>query len=297
MTTAVRIAEKLLSWRSPVSVHNEGQLRQHIVLSSVGFTVLGIWVLWMGHNAPMHMMPPDPDVTFEFSCPPPEARYHAANVLKPLPLEPGSKPAALSNAEKIAHKPGDAEKNRLVAVHPVEIPPAPVAVAKATLPDVPQTNVLSQPAQAASPFLMPAANAATAGGGGADGNTSAAGNGGEGVGAGTADLNSLMGGDFGAQRAMSLKAAPVAMGNIKPYKQEIINRIHHSWSSSRELTGVILEVTVDHNGSLLDKQIIAGTGDEQVDRSLLSAVDATAFPPLPKWFKGNHLKIRLKLDG
>ena len=298
MCTAVRIAHKLTSWQSPTSIHCEGQLRQHIVLSAIGFTLAGIWILWMGHNAPMHMAAPDPDVTFEFTCPPPEPRYHASDAFTPLRLEEGRR-AALSNAEKIAAKQGTADHNQIAQpkVRLAEaIPTAPVQVSHLAAPEAPAINAMAQPARAANPLnLMPAANAATAGGGTSDGAKGASGAGGSGMGAASGDQNSLMGGDFGVQQAMTLKSPSVAMGNIKPYKLEVLSRIKRSWATDARFDTVSLEITIDHSGKLLSKELLTSTGNAALDQSLLAAVDATEFPALPDWFKGNQLKIKLNL--
>jgi hypothetical protein len=115
MSAAARIARKFASGDSPISIYCEGQLRQPIVLSAIAFSVLGIWMMWMSRNLPIHMPLPDVDVTFEFICPPPEPRYHASETLTPINLEEGRQPLARSKIDKPIPTPGEAQRTQSVS--------------------------------------------------------------------------------------------------------------------------------------------------------------------------------------
>ena len=253
----------------------------------------------MGHNAPIHMPLPDPDVTFEFNCPPPEPQYKAADAFVPLRLEAGSK-EALSKVEKPAANQGNAEHNQIaVKPHVLEtLPEAPVQVSHLNLPQPPAANVVEQEsASNAVHLLQPASATTTAGGGANDGANGATGNGGSAMGAGTGDQNSLLGGDFGIKQAMALRAPAAAMGNIKPYKMDMIARVKRSWSTTEQFDGVRIDVTLNHDGKLVAKELVAGTGNSTLDQQLLDAVDNTEFAPLPGWFHGSQLTFKLILSS
>src|SRR5438270_7515753 len=96
--TAVRLADRFNSIKSPISFQTEGQIQHHVMISSIVFAFLGIFIMWMGHNQREHrFIIHDVDVSFEFTCPPPEPRYHMKDTLQALSLEEGSKPANLAN--------------------------------------------------------------------------------------------------------------------------------------------------------------------------------------------------------
>lgn len=87
------------------------------------------------------------------------------------------------------------------------------------------------------------------------------------------------------------------MGNIGPYRKNLLNRIGRNWHP-RDLTGnIILLVTLDRDGNLLESEILESSGSKKVDKQALIAVKNTEFAPLPEWFKGEHLKFRVELTS
>lgn len=144
---------------------------------------------------------------------------------------------------------------------------------------------------------MPAANASSVAGGGSTSGSQSAGAAGSGQGNAQGDQNSLMGGDFGANRAIAMKVPAVVMGNIKPYKIDLLSRIKKTWNVNQPFLPVTLEVVIDHNGKLVSRDLIDGTGNPQLDQSLLQAVDNTEYAPLPDWYKSEHLRFKLILNS
>lgn len=307
-TTAVRIASRYVDPTNPSSIHVAGRLQHYVMLSTMGIAVLMIWAAWMGHSQQVHrVVIHDVDVNFEFTCPPPEPRYRASAVLSPIRLEEGSRPAALSNADQLSKKQGELakaiERARTESVdvkssqHALTIPEAPVALAR-TMNTNSAGNMLGQPAAAATTAApqvadqpVPANNNA----GLTDGMENSNGAGGYGNSSGRGDQNSLAGGDFGISQPIDLKPG-VALGNIGPYKKDIASRIKERWHPGQAFSQVEIAMTLDHDGKVLAKTLLKGTGNRQLDEALISTLENTEFGSLPDWYKPSRLNIRVVLS-
>lgn len=298
---AVTIADRFTDPKNPSSVHNEGRLTNFLTNTAVAFAFVGLFIFYMGavERNKQHAVIHDYDVAFEFTCPPPEPpMVRAQDTLIPMRFSEGTKPAALSNVDSIS-------KPTRLASKPVEtaptatsreqlVPEAPIAVVaptRAPADAAPNPRASADAAMAATPAP------ALAGGGALDGSKGASGAGGTGSGVGTGDKNSLEGADFGATNSISLKAGPVAMGNIRPYTREMIALIQKSWKPPASFDQVILGVDLSHDGRVLDSHIAKGSGNEALDVDLLKAISTIEFPALPEWYHGSHLRMKLVLDN
>jgi TonB family protein len=128
--------------------------------------------------------------------------------------------------------------------------------------------------------------------------TGTGGIGAEGAGVGAGDPGAGSGAeDAGGRKiATSLPAgAAVAMGNIGPYRRDLLERIVRNWHPKKSLYLVVL-VTVNHDGRLVSTEIFQSSGSKKADKEALAAVQMTDYAPLPDWFKGEQLTFRMVLS-
>lgn len=110
------------------------------------------------------------------------------------------------------------------------------------------------------------------------------------------DLNSVAGADFGAQKMLAMAAPIPHLGNIKPYKQDLLNRLAKNWHPRKGYDRIVLSLTISKDGTVVNDEIIESSGSNKVDQSALDTVEATQFAPLPDWYKGQHLIWKLDLS-
>lgn len=305
--TAVRLASRYVNTRSPVSIAQTGQLRRFVVFSGILASFAMLAICYVGHNQRgHHRIIHDVDVAFELTCAPPEPSFRAVDQLVPLKFEEGAQPTAVGTKPEVAHSSVEqqhqvTDKKEKVKPHMIAAVPeqAPVALAQPSLPQQnnPVANVLSNPfGGAAASAATPVAESSPAGGS-PDGSVGAAGAGGNGTGAGKGDSNSLAGADFGQNQLVTMRTAPVAMGNIGPYKRDLVARIKQAWHPEEDYEQVVVELALSQEGKLLNRQLLQSTGSSTLDEQLLSAIDETQFAALPEWYRGAQLKIKLVLKN
>lgn len=305
---AVRLADRYMSASSPVSINRSGRLAHFLLLSALlcGFATASIFTLGSIHTR--HRVIHDVDVAFELTCAPPEPSFRAVDQLVPLRFEEGQKPAALANKESDIAATGNqtqdtvtdgktARAEKATRAVPEE---APIAVARPVISSAsaPRPMAVLPP----NPFTGNAANAATpelstAAGGAADGVAGATGKGGTGAGVGQGDPNALAGGDFGAQNLIAMKVPAVALGNIGPYKRDVVARLRRLWHPETNYGSVTVEIALDHDGKVVDKKIVVSSGNDKLDTGLLEAIGAAQFAALPDWYHGEQLHIQLRLHN
>jgi len=128
--------------------------------------------------------------------------------------------------------------------------------------------------------------------------TGTGGIGAEGSGAGAGDPGAGSGAEDagGRQIATRLPAgAAVAMGNIGPYRKDLLERIVQNWHPKKTLYLIVL-VTVNHDGKLVSSEIFQSSGSKKADKEALAAVQVTDYAPLPDWFMGEQLTFRIVLS-
>jgi hypothetical protein len=85
-------------------------------------------------------------------------------------------------------------------------------------------------------------------------------------------------------------------GNIALYRKEIYDKVSQGWHPKRAVESVVVLLVIAHDGSLLEREIVVGSGSKRSDKEILKAIDETQFPPLPEWFKGKRLNFKLELS-
>jgi TonB family protein len=112
-----------------------------------------------------------------------------------------------------------------------------------------------------------------------------------------ADLNAVAGANFGAQKPIALAVSTPRMGNISPYRQDLLSRLAKNWKPHRGFDRITIKLTIAKDGSLIDSEIVQSSGSIKVDRAALTAVECTEFAPLPDWYSGPDLSFQLNLSA
>lgn len=310
---AVRLASRYMDATSALSIARTGNLERFLLFSCVLCLVTAVGFV---ASASLERQRPhrihDVDVAFELQCAPPEPSFRTVDAFAPLRFDEGQKPAP------VAHAPADARRSGAVtAEQPVRAPEeqptkvahavpeqAPIAVNRPIIPSAPPVRPMA--ALLSNPFTGNAANAATpppaqacaaVGGGEVDGAVGATGTGGSGEGAGQGDPNALAGGDFGVGNGISTRAGKIAMGNIGPYKRELVAKLRSVWHPDQPYDSVTVDLALDHDGRVLDKKILVSSGNDRLDESLLKALETVEMTALPDWYRGHELHIKLVLKN
>lgn len=109
------------------------------------------------------------------------------------------------------------------------------------------------------------------------------------------DLNAVAGADFGAQRPLALAVAAPRMGNIKPYKQDLLQKLAKHWHPHKGYDKMILSVTLNKEGKVVNTEVVESSGSERADHDALETINSIEFSALPDWYKGEHLTCKLNL--
>lgn len=283
----------------------------------VAFVKLQEWDL--AHPHVIH----DVDVTFEFTPPPPpppipkrmsktisltagdNANPGSEAAPKPLSSEnvnlPSLKaPQILPTPTMVPARPIPSHRTTVappVALTPTNVIKAPLGVtppkeSPATTPPPPIAGTTATQPVSGSPTQTGAPGTANAGigtgGQGAGGTGTGQGDQGAGTGEGTA------GGVPIATRLPSTVTR--AMGNIAPYRKDLLMRLAQNWHPKRNYENIILLLTINHDGNLLSSEIFQSSGNKKADKEALTAAQATEYGPLPDWYKGEHLTFKIELS-
>lgn len=103
----------------------------------------------------------------------------------------------------------------------------------------------------------------------------------------------------GQQIAMAMPQTAhvaTALGNIAPYRKDMLLRLAANWHPKKHRQGnIVLVVTISKDGRLLDTQLTSSSGDDKLDEYAMATVGKTEFAPLPDWFKGSQLRLKVEL--
>lgn len=321
MAEVVRITDQFCDRRNPDSIDRQGKLGQVAILVLIFYCIMGIAFIKMQEleKKRPHIIH-DVDVSFEFATPPPEPTFKVGEMPKPISLtegtnsNPGSEAAPSASktdtvslptiqAPQVMDHPTQVQAQPKAARHVTEA--APIAVTStndvAAAP-APQTKQAPNP-ERTSPVAgvaseLPVSGAAQAGGT-PDGQNAGSGTGGEGTGgsgAGSGDPGAGSGfGQAGGQIATKLENTR-AMGNIAPYRKDMLIRIAQNWHPKRKSESIILLVTIDHEGKLISDEILQSSGNKRSDKEALAAIEGTDYASLPDWYKGESLQFKINLD-
>ncbi len=309
--------------RDPDSIDRQGRLGQVVVLVMIFYAILGIAFVKMQEMEKKHpRIIHDVDVSFEFSAPPPEPNFKVGDIPKPISLtegenaNPGSEAAPKAAAADKASLPTPKAPDTLPTPTQVQARPVPSHTTTVAPPvAVTPTNLIKTaaptpaPKQAPSRTTAPVAGAAsnlpTSGaavaGGTPDASEGGTGTGGQGVGgSGTGQGDPGAGSGFGQAGGVIATRLPStgarALGNIGPYRKEMLIRIAQNWHPKKKAEDIIVLITLDHDGKLLSDEIFQSSGSKKADKEALAAVESTEFAPLPDWYKGDQLPFKIELS-
>lgn len=323
MQSALRITDRFYDLRDPESIERQGRMQNCIMLVFIMHMMMVISFIKLQEFETAHpRVITDVDVSFEITPPPPEPPPKALEVPRSISLTEGENANPGSEA---APKPLDASQMNLPAIKapslqdiPTMVPAKPVPSRKTTVaPPVAltPTNVIKAPigqvvkeapSTSQSPIAgttstQPLSGAANTGGiaGGTEGGTGTggAGTGGTGTGAGDLGAGTGTGAAGGVPIATRLPTtATRAMGNIAPYRKDLLVRLAQNWHPKKSYESLIVLITVDHDGKLMGSEIFQSSGSKKADKEALQAVQATDFAPLPDWYKGETLTFKIELS-
>jgi len=322
MQSALRITDRFYDLRDPESIERQGRLQNCIVLVFIlHMTMVIAFIKLQEYEAAHPRVIRDVDVSFEFTPPPPEPPPEALEMPRAISLtegenaNPGSEAAPSALTTDSLNLP--AVKAPALNETPTNVPARPVPSRKTTMaPPValtptnlikaPQGIAVKQapslappPPVAGNTSTQPLSGAANTGGVGVEGGVGTGGVGAGGTGTGTGDLGAGSGTGAAGGPAIATRlpsSAARAMGNIAPYRKDLLVRLAQNWHPKKSYESLIVLITVDHGGKLLSSEIFQSSGSKKADKEAMAAVDATEFAPLPEWYKGESLTFRIELS-
>jgi TonB family protein len=324
MAEVVRITDRFCDRKNPDSIDRQGKLGQVVALVMIFYAIMFIAFIKFQELEKKHpRIIHDVDVSFEFTAPPPEPTFKVGEMPKPISLtegenaNPGSeaaaKPAASDTVALPTIKAEETTKTPNLQAKPVAAnkvtEAAPVMVTSTNVIKTQAPDAKSMPKQAPTTPTnttmagienrQQTSGSAQAGGtpDGAAGGTGTGGEGNGGTGTGAGDPGAGSGfGMAGGQIATKLENTGRAMGNIAPYRKDMLIRIAQNWHPKRKTESIIIIVTIDHDGKLLADEIFQSSGNKKSDKEALAAVESTEFAPLPDWYKGDQLQFKISMD-
>lgn len=325
MQEVLRITDRFMDRKDPDSIDRQGRLINVVVVVVIFHIIMGIAFVKMEEYERKHPRTiVDTDVAFEINAPPPDPTFKVTSkVPEPIALTEGENPNPGSAA---APKPKETEKVSLPTTKAPEVNPLPtpetarpmVARETTVAPPIAVTKVtdvraapVTKPKTAPMPKPVPSevvgatANTEKSGGpteGGApdgkEGGTGANdgdGSGGDGKGEGDPGAGTGLG-TAGGDIATKLPSTPVrAMGNIAPYRKDMLVRIAQNWQPKRKTENMILLVEIGRDGALLRCEVLESSGNKRSDKEAIAAVEATEFAALPDWYKGDSIPFKIEL--
>lgn len=88
---------------------------------------------------------------------------------------------------------------------------------------------------------------------------------------------------------------PHVMGNIAPYRKDLLLRISEHWTASSANENIVVLITLDKDGKLLAVDVLESSGKKRFDEKALAAIKTTIFPRLPDWYKGSQLVFKIDM--
>lgn len=90
--------------------------------------------------------------------------------------------------------------------------------------------------------------------------------------------------------------AGTKMGNIAPYRKEMLARIAEHWQPPVADSDIVIMVEIGKQGEVMTCQIIEGSGDNEVDQRAIATIHETKYAPLPAWYKGESIPFKIQLS-
>ncbi len=102
--------------------------------------------------------------------------------------------------------------------------------------------------------------------------------------------------DNGGREAQKPEVSPTGLWDVGPYRKRLLINIARNWHPAEPVESIVVLITVDRTGNLLDAKLVTGTGRKNLDEEALNAVRATEFESFPDEFKGKQLRFKIELS-
>jgi TonB family protein len=309
MKEAVHISDRFFDRRDPDSLDRQGQLNQVVIVVVIFHAVMGIAFVKMEEYERKHpRIIKDVDVSFEFAAPPPAPEFKVGEVPRAITLTEGDNPdsgsasSAKPSAADTVSLPTPKAPETLTVPSPEQARPVTTRKAAVTPPVAVTLNQATKgaPVKAPNPSLSQTmASGAPREGGGPDGSDGGVGDGGDGSGGqgkGEGDPGTGSGyGNIGGDIATNLKGGTRAMGNIAPYRKDLLMRIAANWHPKNKNESLTVQIQIGRDGQVLSVDVVESSGNKRADKEAVAAIEATEFGPLPEWYKGEQLTFKIDL--
>jgi TonB family protein len=73
-------------------------------------------------------------------------------------------------------------------------------------------------------------------------------------------------------------------------------RIAEHWHPQTSQQNIMILITIDGEGKLIDRSVEKSSGSQQADDLAIAAVSETRYAPLPLWYRGEQLQFRVNMD-
>lgn len=298
----VRIADKFLSPRNSTSIPRTGNLSLPLLCVTIAYTCVGTYAY--NHRAFLereHRILSD--ITFEFIVAPPPPKPVVVTPPQSQPVIPPIVPVVLARTTQIA---GPKSANPVPTENTAKLtgptaasvapPPATKTAAPAPKDALPGSKEIPD---TSPPQVKSEGEGKTSAGQESQGpGNEQAGGGGTGQNAGGGQEGESTDGKGEGQKVAMLPrgtGATTSMGNIGPYRREMLMRIAQNWHPKKQKGNIVLVISLSPVGELLDTKILESSGDDKLDSYAVETVGKTEFAPLPDWFKGHQLRFKIEL--
>jgi TonB family protein len=312
--TILRLADRFLSSRSVHSIERTGDLRLFVLIVSICYACATASLVTLKDKFGFQKHASLSNLTIDFVIPEPikdiqdkviEQAKLSASSSASLGRNPVDRPISGPPIRPVLSQPKiQPDRGRQMAAPPVIVaqvkaPVAPVVVVKTREAPV-QPNLITPPTAAAQSEAPVTSNSLTKET--SIGNTQKE-NGAQGAdatvgtqGGGAADNGK---GAVGQQIAMATPHSAgiaAAMGNIAPYRKDMLMRLASHWNPKKMKQGnIVLVITLGKEGQLLNSEVLSSSGNDKLDQYALDAVGKTEFAPLPDWYRGSQLRLKVEL--
>ena len=312
MQSTLRITDYFYDAYDPEGIERQGRFQNCVVLVFILHMLMVIaFIKFQEFEVTHPRIIHDVDVSFEFTPPPPPPKPKKLSDMEganggsaPAPAPMDASKLGMSLNAPVLTKPSMLNARPIPSRKATVAPPvaltttnetktaqgvtaamqAPVAPAKA-----PNVGILSTTAPSGAPNAGGAPGATQLGVGTGGNGAGGTGTGQGGLGAGTGE------GGPGGKVATALTATR-AMGNISPYRKDMLLRLAQNWHPKKASENLIVLLTIAHDGRLLSEQVFQSSGNKKTDKEALKAAEETQFAPLPDWYKGETLTFKVELS-
>jgi TonB family protein len=308
----VRISDRFMSRSDPYSIDRQGRLGNITVLVVIFYVILGIAFVKLEEMERRHpRIISDVDVSFELSAPPSEPEFRTAkpgqNITAGEFINPpgtsGSPSAASSQspslpspqAQTLTRPPTPVRAKPIPSRYTTVAPPVAVATT-AAVNTQPTADLATKPSETAGVSSEQNPSGTPIAGGTASGVEGGVGVGTRGTGTdGNGSSSGQSGNAGGGGGPLIASATPRILGNIAPYRKELLIRIAQNWHPKRKNESLVVAILLDHSGNLLSSEVLESSGNKKSDKEAIAAIEKTAFAPLPDWYKGNQMMFKIEL--